>query len=431
MIQVISLILYLTMINSKRILQLETQLFESLKSARQKYSQKLSSRKFDSLVRIDPSKTFKYIEQLCNYYFQGAKLQNLEKQIKIFDTLSSKNLIKSKDINYFKSYSQFEQFVNEHSGSMSKSEERKLIKTKGTEVVYNSQDILVLLIEDEQASIQYGSGTKWCISATDSKNYFKPYRDDLVTFYFVFQKNLSSSDPSYKIAVAVYPDGKIECYNAEDTLVSFSLIQSLGLNISLFVPISLSQKEILNSIVRNGSYNIDSNGVIEVFGDVDISFMNLNSILKDIGNFGTVTGNFDCSENKLISLEGSPSYVGGSFLCQKNKLETLEYCPKNVGLNFYCFGNNLKNLQHSPKTVGLGFFAYSNYLTSINNSTNSIGKDFDIRNNHNLEDLSSLPKEILGKIILKGTKAENIYGDIISAEELFFWVNKYKNTSRK
>lgn len=419
------------MTSLKRILQLESKLFESLKSARQKYSSRLSTREFDSLVSIDPSKTFKYIEQLCNYYFDGAKLIDLEKQIKIYDSLSSKNLIKSKDINFFKSYSQFVRFVNEHSDSMSKSEERKLIKTKGTEVVFNSQDILVLLIKDEQASIQYGSGTKWCISATDSKNFFKSYRDDLVTFYFIFQKNLSSSDPSYKIAVAVYPDGKLECFNAEDTLIPFSIVQSLGLNISLFVPISLSQEEILNSVVRNGTYSIDSNGTIDVQGNVDISFMNLSSILKEIGNFGKVTGNFDCSENALISLEGSPSFIGGSFLCQKNKLETLEHCPNNVGSNFYCFGNNLKSLQHSPKTVGLGFFAYSNYLTSIKNSTNSIGKDFDLRNNNNLEDLTSLPKEINGRILLKGTKAENIYGDIISVEELLFWISKYKNNPRR
>ena len=33
-----------------------------------------------------------------------------------------------------------------------------------------------------------------------------------------------------------------------------------------------------------------------------------------------VTGRFDCSSNKLTSLEGCPSTVGGGFYCDNNKL---------------------------------------------------------------------------------------------------------------
>ena len=106
--------------NTKRILQLETQLFESLKSARQKYGSKIESADFDFLVSCDPSKTFKYIEQLCNYYLQGAKLINLANEIQKFDNLFKKGLLKELDIQKYKSYSSFQSAIEENEGKMTK-----------------------------------------------------------------------------------------------------------------------------------------------------------------------------------------------------------------------------------------------------------------------------------------------------------------------
>lgn len=88
--------------NSKRILQLETQLFESLKSARQKYGSKIEYSVFDFLVSCDPSKTFKYIEQLCSYYLQGAKMTDLASEVQKFDELFKKGLLKELDIQKYK-----------------------------------------------------------------------------------------------------------------------------------------------------------------------------------------------------------------------------------------------------------------------------------------------------------------------------------------
>ena len=78
-------------------------------------------------------------------------------------------------------------------------------------------------------------------------------------------------------------------------------------------------------------------------------------------------GNFDCSFNQLVSLEGAPSEVGGYFYCYDNKLESLEGAPSSVGGYFDCSYNQLKNLKDIHKILKKmdgSFFAHSNPIKS-------------------------------------------------------------------
>ncbi len=76
-------------------------------------------------------------------------------------------------------------------------------------------------------------------------------------------------------------------------------------------------------------------------------------------------GDFDCSYNKLTSIEGSPKEVGGGFYCDHNSLTSLEGCPKEVGGDFYCNDNSLTSLEGSPKEVGGHFDCHDNKLTPL------------------------------------------------------------------
>ena len=40
--------------------------------------------------------------------------------------------------------------------------------------------------------------------------------------------------------------------------------------------------------------------------------------------FGIVRGDFDCSSNRLLNLEGCPVAVGGNYNCSSNKLFSLK-----------------------------------------------------------------------------------------------------------
>ena len=118
------------------------------------------------------------------------------------------------------------------------------------------------------------------------------------------------------------------------------------------------------------NYTINSDRSIDVNDGVDLSNKNLDKIpLK----FNKVSGNFNCGNNQLISLEGSPKEVGSWFFCNDNKLITLEGGPEKVNSGFICTGNNLVNLIGSPKYVGGDFYCYGNKLISLEGAPKEIG----------------------------------------------------------
>ena len=53
-------------------------------------------------------------------------------------------------------------------------------------------------------------------------------------------------------------------------------------------------------------------------------------------------GDFDCSNNKLISLIGSPKEISGDFICTYNKITNLDDIEINVGGDFCCYENDWK-----------------------------------------------------------------------------------------
>jgi hypothetical protein len=99
--------------------------------------------------------------------------------------------------------------------------------------------------------------------------------------------------------------------------------------------------------IRN--WSINSKGLVDVDGDVDLSFKLLTKLPL---NFGYVSGYFGCGSNKLTSLEGSPQIVGGSFDCSYNYLTSLQDSPQEVGSNFWCRRNKLTSLRFAPDEVG-------------------------------------------------------------------------------
>ena len=85
----------------------------------------------------------------------------------------------------------------------------------------------------------------------------------------------------------------------------------------------------------------------------------INCKLTRLPKFKKVGINFECANNQLTTLNGSPEKVRGAVYCHMNKLITLEGSPKEVGGNFVCSNNELISLKGAPKTVG-GYFDCSN-----------------------------------------------------------------------
>ena len=87
----------------------------------------------------------------------------------------------------------------------------------------------------------------------------------------------------------------------------------------------------LCKITDDGTVNIPSSLFLNNMGLKCIPFY-----------FNEVSGVFDCSDNNLTSLEGSPKVVSGGFYCYNNKLYSLKDGPKEVEGWFNCRYNMVK-----------------------------------------------------------------------------------------
>ena len=84
-------------------------------------------------------------------------------------------------------------------------------------------------------------------------------------------------------------------------------------------------------------------------GSIDLSNKNLRKLpnLSDI----SITGHYDCSNNHLTSLDGSPKWVESYFNCSNNDLTDLKSTTKIVGDYLNCAGNPHAFLDHAPKCL--------------------------------------------------------------------------------
>ena len=97
-------------------------------------------------------------------------------------------------------------------------------------------------------------------------------------------------------------------------------------------------EEQLKELGIDDNYSILDDGSVDVYGTVDISFKDLTEIPI---RFRSVKGDFNCSNNQLKSLAGSPISVEVSFFCHGNQLLSLEGGPQTVGKAFICSNNIL------------------------------------------------------------------------------------------
>ena len=102
-----------------------------------------------------------------------------------------------------------------------------------------------------------------------------------------------------------------------------------------------------------------------VNGDENLSHGFFKEIPKELRDIRGVDGDFIVSDNRLTSLEGSPTDVEGSVFAARNQLETLEGGPVMVDGDFKVDNNNLKNLKGLPKDITGDLHINMNPLESL------------------------------------------------------------------
>lgn len=112
------------------------------------------------------------------------------------------------------------------------------------------------------------------------------------------------------------------------------------------------------------NFSILKDHSVDVNEDVRLS-NKLDNLLKLPLKFNNVDGNFDISNNELISLEGSPSKVSGNFHCFNNEISSLKGSPKEVGGSFIVLKNNISSLKYSPSIVKEDYICSHNPLNDL------------------------------------------------------------------
>jgi len=378
---------------------------ESKSSAKRLYldTGKIDENIFNSLLKFDPTATSKYIEWMCRTFVKSKYDESDVEKYNIiidFDKLCNKGLIENKDINSYRNIEQVYDVVKEYENVKTKGEIEKDIKVSGADKVFENDKALVLFIKDENASICYGKGTKWCISAKDN-NYFKDYwARGLIDFYFIIRNDIDISNRFYKIAAAVSQTNKLEVYDAEDKKINLNIfkniLKEIGVPVEIFKHKGVSIERVFSE------YEIDENGDYTFFGDVKISGLGIKNIKTYLarkygikGAIKEVRGDFECGVNKLMSLEGVPQKVGRDFDCNSNQLTSLEGAPQKVDGYFDCCNNQLTTLEGAPQKVGKSFYCRYNELTTLKGAPQKVDGYFDCCNNQ-LTTLEGAP-QIVGK----------------------------------
>ena len=126
---------------------------------------------------------------------------------------------KFKDINAIKTYNELRGVIDRAAQKKADREAEKAREAaekqeaiKGTEFVADTPFHKVVRPLTREGSCYFGRETRWCISATQSQNYFDQYTQDGKAFFFLLAKN-KDIDPAYKkIAVVIDSDGDFEEY---------------------------------------------------------------------------------------------------------------------------------------------------------------------------------------------------------------------------
>ena len=113
------------------------------------------------------------------------------------------------------------------------------------------------------------------------------------------------------------------------------------------------------------NYTINGDGSIDVNGDVDLWDKGLVELPL---TFNKVSGWFDCSNNRLTTLKGSPKWIGGFFTCGNNQLTSLKFSPDYVGGDFYCKYNKLTDNYCDSEISGLFYTSLEQDGLTINNN---------------------------------------------------------------
>jgi hypothetical protein len=204
-----------------------------IEDAREKYPD-MEEEHFEQIVANQPAGsnnkylmwTCKQVDELMADDPDPQAISLVIAAVRLFD--GSKQRLPKKDLNQYKDTAEVEAAVDALGGA-SKNAQAKQAKAD-SDVIYQDDQFLVLRPHTAEASCKYGTGTKWCIAATASRNYFSSYSTSNNKFYFVIDKTAVVNSNTSKFAIVIInpqavAGAAIQVYNAADTQVGLEPVK--------------------------------------------------------------------------------------------------------------------------------------------------------------------------------------------------------------
>ena len=149
-----------------------------------------------------------------------TSIRAIRQNLALYHKLAQRNLI-DKDINIFATEHDWAHATYRANQEFEEKERMKAMAKQAkseTDVLEDGDDYMVVRPRSKEGSCYFGQGTRWCISATKSQNYFDSYTAEGKGFYFVFFHHTPQGDPLKKMAMVFEPghDEPSEVFDAPD-----------------------------------------------------------------------------------------------------------------------------------------------------------------------------------------------------------------------
>ncbi len=150
----------------------------------------------------DPTINQEYTAWLVRMYSKGGvKYEDLNRMdmLKMFHVGKKRKLIhpEHKDINKFKTYREFEDTMVDNYPPETFQDEDEAEKPQAKKV-FENDEVLIIIPENETAACKYGRNTRWCTAATGSYNYFDSYNSQ-GKLYILVPKNPQHEGEKYQL----------------------------------------------------------------------------------------------------------------------------------------------------------------------------------------------------------------------------------------
>lgn len=310
---------------------------ESLGIARKLYldTNKIPPDIFEEIKNSDPSKTFKYVKRMVEFYLKdNPSIEELKNVILSFDDLVKRNQIKKSDINQYYTFQEVKDIVDLVKSSYTqKQQQNKEYKAKSSDIdlIHEDDRVLVLIPRTREAIKKYGKGTKWCITEDDPR-YYNTYKRSFTTHIYIIMKNMDSSIPEYKMVVNFDKKGRVFCYDSLDKRIPLKrVIEVSGLKRKLFFPSP-------NKLTKDEELFLEIKSELEKEGPLDLEFI-LYSI-SQMDDVNIVDVKFDDTLLSLVVWSQLPDAV--RLLIKKGANPNKSVLSGNSPLNFASWRGNVE-----------------------------------------------------------------------------------------